>query len=620
MLSYVGNFLILINIFITILLIKSTFNFRSGNFSKINKIHSLSFQQITISIILFITLILGFLFSDFSMKVVYENSHILKPTLYKITGSWGNHEGSLLMWITIMIIFSNAFLILGKKLEKEFLIETIKIQNFLILGFLVFLFFLSNPFYIILPTPSQGLGLNPILQDPALAIHPPLLYLGFVGSSIYFSSGIASLKRNYNGKVYGKIIKPWVLATWVFQSLGIIFGSIWAYYELGWGGFWFWDPVENSSLMPWLLMTALFHSILVLEKRENLYFWVIFLSVSTFLFSLAGTFLVRSGILNSVHTFANDPGKGAFILLMLLAMTIYALNCFFKKYKKEIIKFDFNSKESAILSNNWFMVFYLLTILIGTVYPIFTEALANTKVSIGPPYYNTIIAPILIPFLFLMALGPKVKWIKDTFIFSKKFILLFLTSIFINYLISKFVIKLSILSSFLIISSFFLISYTLTDFFKKFSNINLSSKISHIGFGMLIFFVVLNNSNSIEKDFNLKIGEVRQFENINLFFKSLESKKGANYKSLIGNFEITDIKKNKIYNLKPEIRFYSQPEMITYEASINTNIKNDYYVTMSNLDRSDLFNIKFYKKSLMIWIWISTFIICLGGLVRLIKI
>ena len=251
------------------------------------------------------------------------------------------------------------------------------------------------------PTPKEGLGLNPILQDPALAIHPPLLYVGFVGSSIYFSAAMASLITNYSGKLFAQSIKNWVLISWSFQTLGILAGSIWAYYELGWGGFWFWDPVENASLLPWFAMSALLHSLIVLEKRNLLYFWVIILCLLTFILSVTGTFLVRSGILNSVHTFANDPSRGLYILIFLSLMIFASVLLFFSKFKNNSYNLNSNSKETFILINNWFMIFYLITVLLGTVYPIFTEVLTDHKVSVGPPFYNAVIIPIAVSYTHL---------------------------------------------------------------------------------------------------------------------------------------------------------------------------------------------------------------------------
>ena len=257
--------------------------------------------------------------------------------------------------------------------------------------------------------------MNPILQDPALAIHPPLLYIGFVGSSIYFSAAMASMISNYSGSLFAQSIKSWVLISWIFQTLGILVGSIWAYYELGWGGFWFWDPVENASLLPWFAMTALLHSLLVLEKRNTLYFWTIILCLMTFTLSVTGTFLVRSGILNSVHTFANDPSRGIYILIFLSLMIFASIYFLFSKYRPTNDLINSNSKETFVLINNWFMMFYLITVLLGTLYPIFTDAISNNKISVGPPFYNSVIIPVVIAFLFFMAIGPQAKWIKNKF-------------------------------------------------------------------------------------------------------------------------------------------------------------------------------------------------------------
>ena len=318
MLSNTGNFLLSLNILLSALIIYYSYhNLKTSDNLISQKVFKISILQSTSILICFFTLVSAFLVSDFSLVTVYQNSHSLKPIFYKISGTWGNHEGSLLLWVIILTLFSFLFLIYNRKHPKNYRLYTLIIQNFLILGFLFFILLNSNPFSFISPPPSEGLGLNPILQDPALAIHPPLLYVGFVGSSIYFSAAIASMITNYSDKSFAKSIKSWVLISWSFQTLGILVGSIWAYYELGWGGFWFWDPVENASLLPWFAMTALFHSLLVLEKRNLLYFWVIILCLITFILSVMGTFLVRSGILNSVHTFASDPSRGLYILFFL---------------------------------------------------------------------------------------------------------------------------------------------------------------------------------------------------------------------------------------------------------------------------------------------------------------
>ena len=613
MLSNIGNFLLFLNAFLSFLVIFYSFqNLKTSQNTIFKNIYQINLFQCTSIIVCFLTLISAFLTSDFSLLSVYQNSHSLKPTFYKISGTWGNHEGSLLLWVIILTIFSFLFLILNKKHPKSYRLYTLIIQNFLILGFLFFILFNSNPFSIITPVPNEGLGLNPILQDPALAIHPPLLYIGFVGSSIYFSSAIASMITNYSDKMFATSIKSWVLVSWAFQTLGILVGSIWAYYELGWGGFWFWDPVENASLLPWFAMTALFHSLLVLEKRNVLYFWVIILCLLTFILSVTGTFLVRSGILNSVHTFANDPSRGIYILIFLSMMIIGSIYFLFTKYKPNNYQINSNSKETFVLINNWFMMFYLITVLLGTLYPIFTDVISKNKVSVGPPFYNTVIIPIVVIFLFLMAIGPQTKWIKNKFENIKELLIMTVGAVFINFTIIFFFKSYSFISNLIIISSIFLIISSLFDFFKK-EKINFARIISHLSFGFLILFIGLNHNFSVEKDFNLKLGETKQMDNYEFFLQDLELNQHKNFKAVVGKLKVSNLLTNERRILKPEIRIYDNPQTLTYETSIQTNFFRDYYLTMSNIDRSDYYNIKFQKKPLMIWIWISAFMISIGG-------
>ncbi|MFL2887740.1 MAG: heme lyase CcmF/NrfE family subunit [Pelagibacteraceae bacterium] len=624
MLSNTGITLVILTTLLSITVIyKSFVDLHIKNNLVNQKILNLVTFQTTFSILSFIVLIVAFVISDFSLVNVYENSHTKKPLFYKISGAWGSHEGSLLLWINILVIFSFLFLVFTKHNNKSYLLYTLIFQNFLILGFLIFLLINSNPFSKIYPIPIEGLGLNPILQDPALAIHPPLLYIGFVGSSIYFSAGIASLISNCRDKFFAKSIKPWVLISWSFQTLGITAGSIWAYYELGWGGFWFWDPVENASLMPWFVITALMHSVIVLEKRNSIYSWVIILCLLTFTISVTGTFLVRSGILNSVHTFANDPSRGLYILIFLSLMIFLALIVFFRYSKKEEYNFLLKSKETLILANNWFMFFFLTAVMIGTLYPIILEVLNNTKISVGPPFYSAVIFPFVIPFLIFMALGPKINWIKNKY---KEFLsnfLILIAAIILNFLIYFLLGKYSIISNLIIISSIFLIIHSVKDlltFFKNKTVSDISRIISHLGFGMLILFIGISHNFTTENDFNLKVGEKKKFSVYQINFNSIQMENEKNYKKIVGEFRLINLKSNFEEILYPEIRIYEQPETLTYEASIKTKLSSDIYLTMSNISRSDYYNIKFQNKPFMIWIWISAILIASGGFIRLIKI
>ena len=621
MLSSIGISLVVLVLILSFLNIYTASLDLKTSSQSINKsVYKLSLFQTTFTVLSFFTLIIGFINSDFSLINVYENSHTTKPFFYKIAGTWGNHEGSLLLWINILVIFSYLFLVFSQAHNKKYRLYTLIFQNILILGFLFFLLLNSNPFNSIYPVPLEGLGLNPILQDPALAIHPPLLYVGFVGCSIYFSAAMASLLSSYGGKSFAQSIKNWVKISWSFQTLGIIVGSIWAYYELGWGGFWFWDPVENASLLPWFAITALMHSLIVLEKRNTLYAWVIILCLSTFILSVTGTFLVRSGILNSVHTFASDPSRGIYILFFLSLMIFSALTIFFLKYKKENYNFNLKSRETFILANNWFMAFFLATVLIGMLYPIFLDVLTNVKISVGPPFFNIVIIPLVVPFMFLMAIGPKFGWIKSQNKFFYKTLFLILGAVAINLFIFYFFGKYSFLTNLVFIAAIFLILHSFLDI-KKFINNKFKTElpriISHLGFALLVFFIGINHQFSLEEDFNLKVGEIKKTNKYQINFEDIKIKESKNYKAVIGNFKLINLKNNLVQYLNPEIRIYSNPETLTYEAAIKTKINSDLYLTMSNVSRSDYYNIKFQNKPFMIWIWISSLMIALGGFTRL---
>ena len=582
-----------------------------------NKIINFSFIQLFLVIISFLGLVLSFVYSDFSNETVFNNSHTTKPLFYKISGTWGNHEGSLLLWLLVLTLFIFIFLTKSKNLIKNYRILTVLFQQIIIIGFFVFLISSSNPFKIVFPIPNAGLGLNPILQDPALAIHPPILYLGYVGTSIIFSGALAATTLNYISKTWATHIKNWVLVSWIFLTLGILLGSIWAYYELGWGGFWFWDPVENVSLMPWLALTTLLHCILVLEKRSILSSWVIILSITTFTLSMCGTFLVRSGILNSVHTFANDPERGLFILTFLFILIFISLFIFFVFHKTDKNNFEtflLLSKETSILINNWFMMYFLSVVLIGTLYPIFLDVISSKQISVGPPFYHKLIIPFLILFLIFMAIGPQLKWIKSGLEGKLYLFILFVISILISFFI---VTNLSInllVNTLLIGSAFYLFFVTIRDFFlKKFKNI--SQNLSHFGFSLLILSILFNNILSSELITNLKVGEKFTNEKFQIVFNDLKKSEKKNYISFKGYFSI--IENEKVDKLEPELRVYNQPNIITSEADIKTTLLTDKFITMNTVQNEDYFNIRYQVKPFMLWIWISVLLISLGGILSL---
>ena len=620
MASLIGFYSLIFGLFLSLIIVFfSIRNFR-GSENYDTRITSFTFLQFFFVVVSFFGLVISFINSDFSNETVFNHSHTTKPIFYKISGTWGNHEGSLLLWLLVLTLFIFLFLIKSKDQSKRYRVLTLLFQQIIIIGFFFFIIKTSSPFNYIFPAPDEGLGLNPILQDPALAIHPPILYLGYVGSSIIFSSTLAATSLNYISKDWARHIKTWILLSWIFLTLGILLGSIWAYYELGWGGFWFWDPVENVSLMPWLALTTLLHCVLILERKLLLTSWVIILSISTFTLSMCGTFLVRSGILNSVHTFANDPQRGLFILIFLFCLIFLSLFIFFFFHKIEDKK-NYNlfwlSKETSILVNNWFMMYFLTVILIGTIYPIFLEVINSQKISVGPPFYNKLIIPFLIPFLLAMAIGPKLSWIKSDLKNKIPLIIFLIISFSLSALIVKNLSISFLVNTILISSALFLFFVTLRDFLVKSSN-NISQKLAHFGFSLLILSILLNNIFSTEIVTNLKVGETFKSEKFQINFESIESRNIKNYKAIVGKFNIENLDGDRDI-FQPELRIYNQPNIVTSEADIKTNLFTDKFITMNVVQNQDYFNVRYQIKPFMIWIWISVLLISGGGLASLLR-
>ena len=618
--SVTGHYSLILGLCVGLALVYfSIRNFRNSN-QLDTKILTFSFLQLFFVLVSFISLIISFIISDFSNETVFNNSHTTKPLFYKISGTWGNHEGSLLLWLLVLTIFIFIFILRTNNQPIKYKILTVGFQQVIIIGFFLFLIQTSNPFNYLFPVPDEGLGLNPILQDPALAIHPPILYLGYVGSSIIFSSALAATTLKIVSTSWAIHIKKWVLISWIFLTLGILLGSIWAYYELGWGGFWFWDPVENVSLMPWLALTTLLHCILVLERKEILTSWVIILSIATFTLSMCGTFLVRSGILNSVHTFANDPERGLFILIFLFVLIFLSLFIFFffhQSNKNNSSNFFWLSKETSILVNNWFMMYFLSVVLIGTVYPIFLDVISSQKISVGPPFYHKLIAPFLIPFLFAMAIGPSLKWIRSDLKDKIYLISLLIISILISFFIVKNFNKNVLINTILISSALYLFYITLRDFFNK-KYKNFAQNTAHFGFSLLILSILFNNLFSSEIITNLRVGETYDNSKTKIVFESINQKNEKNYKSIVANFNIIN-SKGINNNLSPELRIYNQPNITTSEADIKTTLMKDKFIVINLVQNQDYFNVRYQVKPFMLWIWLSVILISFGGLMSFFK-
>ena len=618
--SIIGHYSLISGLCLGLILIYfSVKNFKNSKLLD-SKILSFTFIQFFFVVISFLCLILSFVLSDFSNETVFNNSHTTKPLFYKIAGTWGNHEGSLLLWLFVLTLFILIFLVRSKNQPIKYKILTLVFQQIIIIGFFAFIILTSNPFNYIYPTPIEGLGLNPILQDPALVIHPPILYLGYVGSSIIFSSALAATTLKMINKSWAAHIKKWVLISWVFLTIGILLGSIWAYYELGWGGFWFWDPVENVSLMPWLALTTLLHCILVLEKRLILTSWVIILSITTFTLSMCGTFLVRSGILNSVHTFANDPERGLFILVFLFSLIFLSLIIFFffhKTNKNNSESLFWLSKETSIIINNWFMMYFLSVVLIGTVYPIFLDVISSQKISVGPPFYHKLIIPFLIPFLLMMAIGPSLKWIKSNLENKVYLFSLLIISILLSFLIVENFDKNTLINTILISSALYLFFITLRDFFIK-KNKNISQNIAHFGFSLLILSILFNNLFSTEIITNLKVGETFVSNDTKIVFENINQKQEKNYKAILGNFSVEN-HDGTTDKMLPELRIYNQPNIVTSEADIKTTLLSDKFIVINLVQNQEYFNVRYQVKPFMLWIWLSVLLVSFGGLVSFFK-
>ncbi len=620
--SYIGFFLILLALFNSIILVSS-----QPLLSKIDKsyqqiIFSASKIQFPIVLLSFICLIYSFLINDFSLKYVSSNSNSALPYFYKISASWAGHEGSLLLWCLILSFWMFLASNYSKTLETGFRKNFLSIMGGINLGFLLFLVFTSNPFEKNLSIPIDGKDLNPLLQDFGLIVHPPILYMGYVGLSVVFSFAITCCIHKEFKPEWANWIRPWVLASWSFLTLGIALGSWWAYYELGWGGWWFWDPVENASFMPWLMTTALIHSLIICEQKQVFKNWTILLSIFAFSLSLLGTFLVRSGILISVHSFANDPARGIFILSFLAfiiggSLLIYFLNASEIKDKN---KFGLVSKETFFLLNNILLVTATFTILLGTIYPLFLDLLGLEKISVGVPYYNLVFLPIMIPLVFLAGCIPILNFSSSNI--SKVFQSIGLTlilSILILYVFEKYSIPI-LIGLFLF---FWVVINLIYDFIKRifstqsFSNAinNIGMYLAHIGLAVFILGATIVENDKTEKEIVMSIGDTVNIKEYSFIFRGMKENREANYDALIGVFDVK--KEGKlITTLFPEKRLYFSSNLPMTEAGIEPGFTRDLYVTLGNFIDEDKWSVRIYHKPLVRLIWLGAILMALGGAVN----
>ena len=625
MISYIGFFLILLALLNATLLVLSKPIFSRITPSYQNLIFSTSKIQFPIIFLSFLCLIFAFLSDDFSIRYISSNSNSSLPYFYKISATWAGHEGSLLLWCLILSFWMFLASIYSKSLDSEFRIKFLSIMGILNIGFLMFLIFTSNPFEQNISVPIDGKDLNPLLQDFGLIVHPPMLYMGYVGLSVVFSFAITCCLQGDFKPEWAKWIRPWALISWSFLTLGIALGSWWAYYELGWGGWWFWDPVENASFMPWLITTALIHSLIICEQKSIFKNWTILLSIIAFSLSLLGTFLVRSGILISVHSFANDPARGLYILLFLTLVIGGSLIIYIKNTPKikDNNNFALFSKESFFLINNILLVTAAFTILLGTIYPLVLDLIGLEKISVGIPYYNIVFLPLMIPLVLLAGYIPilflsknqsarnNIKYFLVSFIIIlllTLFSLIFLDSYNLNVIIGIFI--------FLWISVNLL--YDLLQKYMKTKKIkvlmsNIGMTLAHLGLAVFVLGATVVENNKIEKELVMNIGEKVQVSDYTFFFSNVNEEIGPNYKSLKAEFKIYK-DGELISKLYPEKRLYLSNKMPMTEAGIEPGLRKDLYIVLGNLIDNDKWSVRIYHKPLIRLIWIGALMMVLGGI------
>ncbi len=578
----------------------------------------------------------AYVLSDFSVLNVAQNSHTLKPFLYKLTGVWGNHEGSLVLWVLILAIYGACLALFGGSVPPALRARALAVQGLIAAGFLAFSLFTSNPFERLFPAPLEGAGLNPILQDPGLAFHPPCLYMGYVGLSVAFSFAIAALIDGKVDREWARWARPWVLLAWCFLTAGIALGSWWAYYELGWGGWWFWDPVENASFIPWLVATALLHSLRVAEVRDSLKAWTLLLAIIGFSLSLLGTFLVRSGIITSVHAFASDPARGLFILAFLLGTTGAAFTLFAVRAPaiRDESLFDPVSREGALLLNNVFFCAAAATVLLGTLYPIFVDAAGASPVSVGPPYYNAVFLPLAVPALMLAALGPHIPWKRADLagILSRmRFaVVVALGATLLGTVLhddpSPVALGGFALAAFLASSTFSAWVRRLRErggsaasMFRRLISLPApvhGMTLAHLGVAVLVVGVTASSTGRIDIEQTMAADTTQTLAGHRITFLGVEQIDGPNYAAEQGRFSVIRAG-GGTETLLPERRFYPVSATATTEAAILETLLGDIYITIGEDVGEEMRAVRLTFNPLIWWIWGGVFLAVAGGVISI---
>jgi cytochrome c-type biogenesis protein CcmF len=586
--------------------------------------------------IAFIALTTAYVTSDFSVENVWRNSHSAKPLLYKISGVWGNHEGSMVLWVLILASFGATVAVYGSNLPKQLQANVLAVQGALAAAFLLFIVTTSNPFTRLDPAPFDGQGLNPVLQDPALAFHPPFLYAGYVGFSMAFSFAVAALIEGRIDAAWARWVRPWTLAAWMFLTIGIAMGSWWAYYELGWGGFWFWDPVENASFMPWLVGTALLHSALVMEKRDALKVWTILLAIITFSLSLMGTFLVRSGVLTSVHAFAVDPARGVFILAIMGVFVGGALALF--AWRAPLLSqgglFAPISREGALVLNNLLLTTACTAVFVGTLYPLALEALTGDKISVGPPFFNLTFGPIIAALLIAMPFGPMLPWKRgDLLAAAQRLMAAAVVALALAIVLlavnerGPWLAPLGIgLGAWLVMGALTeiatrvkLLDSSWSEIWRRLRHLPRAaygSALAHAGLGLTVIGIVATTAWGSEKILALKPGDTAEIAGYHLTFSGVAPRQGPNYRERVGLFTVAR-NGRAVTELAPSKREFMAEQSGTTEAGIHTGWRGDLYIVLGDQLKDGAYSVRLYFHPLVWLIWAGAVVMFIGGAVSL---
>ena len=588
-------------------------------------------MQFTLVAVAFACLTWAFVQNDFSVAYVANQSNSQLPLAYRIAAVWGGHEGSLLLWSLMLAGWTIAVSLFSRQLPQAMVARVLGVLGLVSIGFLLFILLTSNPFDRLFPAAADGRDLNPLLQDPGLIIHPPMLYMGYVGFSVAFAFAIAALMAGQLDAAWARWSRPWTTAAWIFMTLGIALGSWWAYYELGWGGWWFWDPVENASFMPWLVGTALIHSLAVTEKRGSFKSWTVLLAISAFSLSLLGTFLVRSGVLTSVHAFATDPQRGVFILIFLSIVIGGSLALFAWRAPKVRMGGSFApaSRETLLLTNNVLLVVAAGTVLLGTLYPLLIDALGLGKLSVGPPYFNTVFVPLFIPLLVLMALGPLTAWKQaDLRAVLRRMpgvlVVALLAGVGFAALLGEMKLK-AVLGIGLATWVAGGIVMTIADRLRIASGAGIAAALlrqprawygmhlAHLGIAVVVVGITVVTNYESEKDVRMNPGDTVSIGGYELRMLAVKKSNGPNYRALTGDVEMSR-NGQRLRVLNPEKRFYNSSAMPMTEAAIDTSLLRDIYVSLGEELEDGAWTVRVYYKPMVDWIWGGAFLMALGGL------